>query len=599
MRGALAGHLKRERSMLQIASTPHSRLLAAAQRVGLVLTTAVLMACSPADESKDEQAQQTAIETRDGTVTDGLLSYSPEDYREAGKGRSGGTLRGSVALDTTTFDVHSIAHGNVQWLGRIIYDGLVYQDEQGNTSPWLAKSWDISADGKTYTFHLRDDVTFSDGAKFNAEAVRINLEHMRDPATKSPLAAAYIAPYVSGEVVDEYTFRATLREAYSPFLDVLAQSWLSMISPKQILEDPKSIAERPIGSGPFVLESYTRDQGASFTRRADYNWAPPVTRHEGPAYLERIELTFVPEAMIRYSSLTSGLYDITLDAPTQNAAALRADPEFVVRSRIRKANPFRSLTFNTERFPFDDVRVRKALAKGIDREGIAWITGFGEYRVKSDFLAANTRFYDPSFQDVLAYDVEAATRLLDEAGWTERDAEGYRVKDGKRLAAELLMSENPAFPSSVAVAIQSDAKKLGVQITIEVLPLAQATERRYAGDFQTMGGGYWHTNTPDGLYILYHSNAITTDKLIGQNSARLRDTALDEALSAARRTTDPEVLKGLYRTAQQRLTELVPAVPSYESHHIIAYHRYVKGVVFDTSHNTPFFTSFWLDKEQP
>lgn len=553
----------------------------------------LLVGCSPSEAPKAASNGAQAV------LVDGVLSYPASDYHEQAPGKPGGTLRASVTLDTGTFDVHAISHGNVQWLGRILYDGLVYQDEQGAISPWLAKAWEISADGTVYTFHLRDDVTFSDGTRFNAEAVRVNLEHMRDPATKSPLAAAYIAPYLRGRVVDEYTFEATLREPYSAFLDVLAQSWLSMISPRQILEDPKSIAEKPIGSGPFVLQSYTREQGASFVRRKDYNWAPPVTRHQGPAYLERIELAFVPESMIRYSSLLGGQHDFTLDAPTQNAAAIRANPELVLHSRIRKGNPFRSVTFNVERFPFDDVRVRKALTQAIDREGLAWVSGFGEYQAKSDFLAINTRFYDPSFTDALKYDPQAAARLLDEAGWSARDADGIRIKDGQRLSVSLLMSENPAFPSSVAVAIQSDARKLGMQIDLQVLPLVQTTERRYAGDYQLLGGGYWHSNTPDGLFMLYHSASIPTDKLLGQNVGRLRDETLDRLLSEARRSVDPVHLQQLYAQAQQRLTELVPAAPSYESHHIVAHHAYVKGLIFDTSHNTPFFTSVWLDKEQP
>ena len=577
---------------------PGKRAVSVQAWLAAVLGTLLLLAgCSPGEEQST--ASNGAEPAPAAQVGDGILSYPPSDYHEQAPGNPGGTLRASVALDTGTFDVHSIAHGNVQWLGRIIYDGLVYQDEQGAISPWLAKAWEISADGTVYTFHLRDDVTFSDGTKFNAEAVLVNLEHMRDPATKSPLAAAYIAPYLQGRVIDEYTFEATLREPYSAFLDVLAQSWLSMISPRQIRENPKSIAETPIGTGPFVLHSYTREQGASFVRREDYAWAPPITRHQGPAYLERIELTFVPESMIRYSSLLSGLHDFTLDAPTQNAKAIRANPELVLHSRIRKGNPFRSMTFNTERFPFDDVRVRKALTQAIDREGLAWVIGFGEYQAKSDFLAINTRFYDPSFTEALKYDPEVAARLLDEAGWGERDADGIRIKDGQRLRVSLLMSENPAFPSSVAVAIQSDARKAGVQIDLEVLPVVQVTERRYAGDYQLLGGGYWHSNTPDGLFMLYHSASIPSDKLLGQNVGRLRDETLDRLLSDARRSVDPERLQQLYSQAQQRLTELVPAAPSYESHHIVAHHAYVKGLIFDTSHNPPFFTSVWLDKERP
>jgi peptide/nickel transport system substrate-binding protein len=551
-----------------------------------------ISACSPAATPRPDTFQA------DGTVRNGVVSYSASDFHESSPGRSGGTLRVSAASDAGSFDIHALSHGNIQWMGRILYDCLVYQDEQGNISPWLARSWDISDDGKTYTFHLRDDVTFSDGERFNAQALQTNLEHMRDPATKSPLAAAYIAPYLSGKVIDEYTFEAHLREPYTPFLDVLAQAWLGMISPKQIREAPKTIAEHPIGSGPFLLQSYTRDQGAVFVKRPGYHWAPTVTRHSGEAYLDRIELSYVPEAMIRFTALESGQSDFALDAPAQNAAAIRANPALVMRSRIRKGNPTRSMTFNVEQPPFDDVRVRRAVAKAIDREGLAWISGFGEYLAKADFLAANTQFYQPN-NDALAYDVRAANALLDDAGWTGRDAQGYRTKDGQRLQATLLSYDNPAFPASVSVAIQGDLKKVGFDLPIEMLPLTRVTEKRYAGKFQALAGGYWHTNTPDGLFVLYHSQSISTDKLIGQNAGRFRDAELDRVLSAARRSRDPVELQALYGEAQKRLTETVPAVPSVESQVLAAYGRQVKGVIFDTSHNVPFFTSIWLDRGQP
>lgn len=563
-------------------------------RLGLLLGLLAASACSP------DTPPQSAAQRADGTVdAQGHLSYAPGDFHEVAPGKPGGVLRVSAALDPGTFDMHASYHGNMQWLGRILFDCLLYQDEQGNIAPWLAKSWDISPDGKTYTFHLRDDVTFSDGAKFNAEALRINLEHMRDPATKSPLAAAYIAPYVDGRIVDEYTFEAHLREPYSPFLYVLAQSWLSMISPRQILQAPKSIAEHPIGSGPFVLQRYTRDQVAVFTRRADYHWAPAVTRHQGPAYLDGIELSIVPEAMTRYSTLESRRSDFTLDAPPQNTRAMRESGELVVRNRIRMASPYRSVTFNTERFPFDDVRVRKAIAQAIDRDGLAWIVGFGEFVPKSDYLAANTPYYDPTYRDALKYDPQAANHLLDEAGWTERDSAGYRVKNGRRLSASLLGYESPAFPSSLAVAIQADVKKVGMAISIEMLPLTQLADRRMAGKYEAIGGGYWHTNTPDGLFILYHSDSRSTPRAIGNNVSNLSDPLLDRLLSEARRSHDPVQLQTLYSAAQQRLTELVPAVPDFESQVLIAYRKPVSGLIFDAVHNTPFFTSVWLDQETP
>jgi peptide/nickel transport system substrate-binding protein len=550
-----------------------------------------LAACGPQSAQDGGQAAKADNQNADGV-------YPATDYAEQAKGKPGGTLKVSVASDTGSLDLHAISHTNAQWLGRMIYDNLVYLDAQGNITPWLAKSWTISPDGKTYTFKLRDDVTFSDGAKFNAQAVLVNLEHMRDPATKSPLAGAYIAPYLEGKAIDEYTFEAKLREPYAPFLNVLAQSWLSMESPKAIIEKPASLGEFPVGSGPFVVESYTRQQGIHFVKRKDYNWAPDVLNHQGPAYLDRIDVDFVPEAIIRYNTLSSGQYDLTVDAPPQNAKAIRADPELVFDSRMRSGIPMRGITFNTEKEPFTDVRVRKAIALAVDREGIVNIAGFGEYKPKTDFLAANTKYYDPSFQDALKYNVPEANRLLDEAGWIGRDSAGYRTKDGKRLSAEVLVSTATSATSTpIFAAIQSDVKKVGVELINIELPAAQLLERRNANAYQAFGAGVWHTNTPDALYIVHHSNEITTGKRIGQNTARLRDPELDDLLATARQSQDPAVLKDRYSRAQKRLTELVPAIPLYENYASIAYRRNVKGVVFDTSHNTPFFAAIWLQPE--
>ena len=523
-------------------------------------------------------------------------AYPATSYHEQKGGKSGGTLRVSVATDTGSLDFHAISDTNSQWLGRLIYDNLVYLDNNGRITPWLAKSWTISPDGKIYTFHLRDDVTFSDGTKFNAQAVLVNLEHMRDPATKSPLAAAYIAPYVSGRVINENTFEATLNEPYTPFLNVLAQSWLSMESPKAINDNPKRLAEAPVGSGPFIVESYTRQQGIRLVRRKDYHWAPDFLHHEGAAYLERINIDFVPEAMVRYTSLAADQYDLTIDAPAQDAAAIRANPDLVFEARIRQGNPFRALTFNTSRPPFDDVRVRKAVALGINRDGIARIIGFGEYAPKADFLSVNTRYYDPTWRNALNFDPASANRLLDEAGWTGRDAAGYRTRNGQRLSAEVLLYQSTSTSTAGPVAVQSDAKKIGVELKLVALPLAQLVQRRNANDYQAVSGGVWHTNTPDGLYILYDSHEITSSRRVGQNLSRLTDPTLDDALARARRSSDPAELQNLYSSAQQQLTELVPAVPLYDNYSLIAYRRDVKDVIFDTSHNTPFFTSVWLDK---
>lgn len=555
--------------------------------LAMLAAAALLAGCGQTQAGADDPRN------RHGGVR-GDYSYPATDYAQQAPGKPGDTLRIATATDTATLDFHAISHGNVQWLGRLLFDNLVYLDDQGRVTPWLATRWEISPDGKTYTFHLRPGVSFSDGAPFDAEAVRANLEHMRDPRTKSPLAAAYIAPYVSGRIVDPLTFEATLSRPYGPFLNVLAQSWLSLISPRQIRNAPQTIASHPIGSGPFVLDSYVRQQGLTLHKRKDYAWAPPYLHHSGPAYIDTIRIDIVPEALARYTGLAGGQYDLLADAPPQNSAAIRGDPRLIFDSRIRTGVPYRAIAFNLDRAPFDDVRVRRALAKAVDRLGITRSVFFDENLPTTLFLARTTRYFDGSAADVLRYDPAAANRLLDEAGWTIRDAEGYRTKGGKRLGADLLTQESATL-AAINVAVQNDLKKVGFALHIVQLPIPQLTELRNAGNYAALAGGVWHTNTPDALYILNHSGEITSPRRIGQNVSHLRDATLDGLLERARETTDEGELKALYGAAQKRLVELVPGIPLDENHSNTAYNRRLKGLLFDTSHNTPVVTSAWLD----
>ena len=552
-----------------------------------LLIAALLAGCGQAGGHADDPRNR-----RGGP--NGDYSYPASDYVQQAPGKPGGTLRIATGTDTASLDIHALSHANVQWLGRLLFDNLIALDPAGRAVPALASSWEISPDGKTYTFHLRQGVTFSDGAPFDAEAVRANLEHMRDPRTKSPLAAAYIAPYDSGRIVDRYTFEARLKQPYGPFLNVLAQAWLGLISPKQIAQAPQTIASHPIGSGPFVLVDYVRQQGLTLKRRRDYRWAPPYLHHDGPAYLDTIRVDIVPEALARYAGLASGQYDLLADAPPQNAAAIRADPRLIFDSRVRTGVPYRALSFNLDRAPFGDVRVRRALAKAVDRLGITKSVFFDENLPTTAFLARTTRYFDRVGADALAYDPAAANRLLDEAGWRARDAEGFRTKGGKRFGAELLTQDSPVL-AAINVAVQNDLKKVGFDLRIVQLPLPQLTERRNAGDYDALASGVWHTNTPDALYILNHSNEITSPRRIGQNTSHLRDATLDALLDRARQATDERELAQLYRDAQARIIELVPGIPLDENHSNVAYNGHLKGLLFDSSHNTPVLTAAWLD----
>lgn len=299
---------------------------------------------------------------------------------------SGGTLRLSMNTDPLCLDPHAISSDVEQIFGHILTDNLIYLDEQGQPGPYLAESWQISPDGRTYTFKLRQGVTFSDGTPFDAEAVRVNFEHMLDPTTRSPLAGPYIAPYKDSRIIDPYTIEVHLSVPYSPFLDVLAQGWLGLLSPKAINETtPAQLCEKPIGSGPFVLTGYTKNQGVTFVRRPGYNWAPPQLKQTGEAKLDGIEVSWVGQDAVRFNSLTGGQYEATGYVPAQNAAALKNNPNFVYANVNRIGLPY-TVEFNTSRAPFDNLDVRRAFAAAVNVPAIVQTLGFGERQQSTSYV---------------------------------------------------------------------------------------------------------------------------------------------------------------------------------------------------------------------
>ncbi|NOJ59575.1 ABC transporter substrate-binding protein [Arthrobacter sp. 260] len=502
---------------------------------------------------------------------------------------SGGILDVSISAEPGCLDGHGISATQQQFLGRLIYDNVVTLDDDGEIAPYLAESWEISDDGKTYTFHLKEGVTFSDGSPWNAEVLGQNFEHMRDPATKSPLAAAYIAPYVDGTVIDEYTFEAHLEYAYTPFLYTLAQSWLGMNSGKAIEESPETLCQEPIGTGPFTVADYRPGQGISYTKREGYDWAPEWLEGDGEAYLDGVEVTLVSEPVIRHQSLVSGQYDLTENLAPQNAAAVQENPAFEYQNLIRGGSP-NVLSFNLNRAPFDDLAVRQAFVAAVDTQAVAESLGFGTYSPTDSFLSTASKYYDPTVEGTLEYDLDRANELLDEAGWTERDSDGFRIKDGERLVIEVPTVESTT-PSPLLVQLQGEARKAGFDLQIIQLPQAQLSELRYAGDYDALAG-VWHTNTTDVLFIRYHSSEITGER-IGQNSSYVDDPALDDLLRTAREADDGPIAEDAYSEVQHRLLDIVPGLPLYENHSQFAYSTAVQDVAVDTSHPVPVLTYAW------
>ncbi|MFC4120949.1 ABC transporter substrate-binding protein [Nonomuraea zeae] len=505
--------------------------------------------------------------------------------------RDGGRLvLGENGDEPACLDPHQLSTTNTTVVGRPVFDSLLWQDADGALKPWLATAWKISDDGLTYTFTLRDGVKFHDGSVWNAEALKANLEHMRDPATKSPLAAAYIAPYEDSEVVDERTLKVRLSSPYSAFLNVLAQSYLAMISPKQIKEDPGGTCEHPVGSGPFVFEKWTKGQSITYRKNPDYAWGSDG--HTGPAHLDGLEIRFLAEDATRYNALLAGEVDVIDNTPPASVEDVKANPDLSFTSIDRPGHPF-SVWLNTGREPFGDPRVRQALTLAVDRQAIVNSVSFGQWKLATGFVTPSTPDHAKGLDGRITHDPAKAARLLDEAGWTAKDKDGVRTKDGKRLTAIALDTGVNPQNTQILVQTQAAAAKAGIEIKIENVTAQVSSDRTAKGDFD-LSVGIWTTNTADVLWIQYSSKNITTGKRRGQNTTRLSDPQLDKLLEQARAATDDTERAGLYDQAQSRLIDLTPAIPLYNRPSLVSAQKKVHGLAWDHAYGAVTFLDTWV-----
>lgn len=509
--------------------------------------------------------------------------------------RRSGVLRACASYEPGSLDIHKIQAGNMLWQARLLYDGLIYLDAAGRPAPWLARSWMVSPDGRTYVFQLREDVTFSDGVVLDAEAVRANFERIRGLGGQSRISAAYLGPYRESVALSPSSLAVHLDAPFPGFLPFLAQVWMGLISPRQIRDAPEAIEHGAIGSGPFVVASYAPGRRVEFRRREDYRWAPAALAHQGPALLDGVVIEAVRSDADRTSGLKTGVFDVDLEASPQSAGPLGEDPGFAFSNRIRPGAPMRGLSFNTARFPFDQPEIRRAAALAIDRRTITRDFSAGQYLAKSDYLGSNTAGYDDRWRAALDFDPAAAARTLDKAGWSQRAADGVRVRDGVRLSAELVTTGDERTPPRTVAAMRDNLHDVGLELRLRGVSSAQLADAVRLGQYDAVAGGWWSAATPDVLFLLYHSSQIARQNSFGQDTARISDRALDDLLLRAWQAPDQVRSRALYDQAQGRLVELAPVVSLHESHHLFAYRRGVRGLAYDTTHNTPLLTKAWLE----
>jgi len=510
---------------------------------------------------------------------------------------SGGTFTyASGDAEPTCLDPHVGGNYPQALVSAQYLESLVSRDAAGAIIPWLAESWTESDDGLVWDFTLLDGVTFTDGTELDAAAVQANVAHVLDPATKSSTGYLALGKVVRTESVSERVVRLVLSEPDSALLESLSQPWLAMQSPAALERTLDENCAAPVGTGPFIVQRWVKQNAITLVRNDGYTSPPRDAAHAGPAYLDTVVWRFIPESASRYAALQAGEVDLIDNAQPDTIVAAEASDSIVHLDSPRPGSSNR-IELNAGKAPFDDILVREAFIRSANVDDA----------VASLFQGTATRSYSAlgsreplavSNEDLFTYDPDAANTLLDEAGWTERDTEGYRVKNGERLNVQFPVSTNQSIPAeqSLFEQIQATAKETGFAVSLTPLDISSWYGALAANEYDAVSAPYTKAG-PDVLRILYHSDGIVpAPSGYFANLAQVSDPELDALLTDAGQISDPTERASLYADAQNRVLEGFHLLPLYDQQNHFLMSSEVQGMHTLPSVSVPTLYDTWLNR---
>ncbi|PPF29817.1 MULTISPECIES: ABC transporter substrate-binding protein [unclassified Rathayibacter] len=514
----------------------------------------------------------------------------------------GGTLTyASGDAEPTCLDPHVGGNYPQALLATQVLESLVSRDADGTITPWLAESWTVSDDALSYDFTLREGVTFTDGTALDAEAVAANIAHLQDPATKSSTGYLAVAKVASVTAVSPTVARFTLTAPDSALLESLAQPWTAIESPAGIARGEEANCEAPVGTGPFTVSEWVKQDHVTLTRNEAYDAStgPTGDGHEGPAHLASITWRFIPDSATRYAALQSGEVDVLDNAQPDTLKAATGATDLVELDAPRPGSVNR-LELNSGQAPFDDESVREAFVRGVGVNDAIDSLFFGTAERSYSPLSSReaTAYSDPSLFEDAGSDSEtaAAEDLLEKAGWVDSDGDGIREKDGTPLTLRFPVSTNQSIPAeqSLFEQIQASAKTLGFDVRISLLDLSSWYTALASNEYELVSAPYTKVG-PDVLRILYSSSGITpAPSGYFANHAQIADPALDSLLEQASATTDEDARADLYEQAQRIVLEGYWILPLYDQQNHYLHRSAVQGLVALDTVSTPWFADAWV-----
>ncbi|MCK8815802.1 ABC transporter substrate-binding protein [Natroniella sulfidigena] len=500
----------------------------------LVLLAALVVGCGGVEEATEEAAEVTE-----------------ED-------RYGGTYYARLGSDAPTLDP---AHSTDSTSSRVIeniFDRLVEFDGDAEVVPGLAEDWEISEDGLTWTFYLREGVKFHNGSEVTADDVVFTFTRILDPAVQSDRANYYdrvegASEFRDGEIdevpglvaVDDYTVQFQLEESYTPLLSILAVDSASIV-PQDAVEKygNDDFANNPVGSGPFEFVEWQSDHQIVLERNDDYYV-------DGLPYLDEVVFRVISESSSAFAEYEQGNIYEQIDGDLPDGQMDRIlnsgefDEELVVEPRLGTYY----FGFNVQEEPFDNLKVRKALNYAVDRDTIVNVIRAGIEEPATGILPPGMDGYDPELEGYYEQDTEKAQELLAEAGYP----------DGLPGTYELAYNTDDAN-QSVAEALQANLRTIDVDVELVNVEWGTYLEKIDEGDTEMFRLG-WVSTYPDPDNFLY--NNFHSSNIGATNGSWYDDPETDEMLEKGRGMAPGSERAELYSEINETLIKDAPWMPIY------------------------------------
>jgi peptide/nickel transport system substrate-binding protein len=491
--------------------------------------------------------------------------------------KEGGELTYALATSPDSLDPHRSGLAVAVRAFRTIFDSLVVQGPDNSIQPWLATEWTVSEDAKSYTFKLREDVTFHDGTPFNAEAVKYSFDRIIDPKTQAKNAVALLRPYESSEVIDEYTIKINLATPSSAFLSNLSQAMLGIVSPTAAEKYGDQFVKNPVGTGPFKFVSWTENADIVVEKNEEYHWAPSIVENKEEPYLDKITFKIIPEEATRIGSVQSGQVLAAETVPPQNIVSLKSDPNFQLLQVDTIGLPY-TLFFNQRKEPWNDVKARKAVQLAVDVDAIVKTLYLDTYSRAWSPLTPGILGYDESLENKNKLDLDHANQLLDDLGYV-KGADGIREKDGKKLILNYVDgTPNREKRNDIAVIIQQQLKKVGIKVEINITKDIASVVQQNA-DYDLYGNSQVNSD-PNALRAFYHTSTPEEEALVKRLGGG-SDPEVDQWLEEGTVELDPAKRIELYKKIQQKIIDEAWIIPIYVFPYTVAASKTVNGIKFD------------------